>query len=87
MPGCGRGGLGFESRRSPSSIRIGDPGPLHARLDVDPELRFKPDPTPSWDDDLVGELARLGCVDVVARKGCYRNANVAMTRRPACTAA
>jgi hypothetical protein len=64
-----------------ASIRIGDPpslGPLHARLDVDPELRFKLDPTPSWDDDLVGELARLGCVDVVDMKGCYRNANVAM---------
>jgi L-alanine-DL-glutamate epimerase-like enolase superfamily enzyme len=64
-----------------ASVRIGDPpslGPLHARLGVDPELRFKLDPTPSWDDDLVGELARLGCVDVVDMKGCYRNANVAM---------
>jgi L-alanine-DL-glutamate epimerase-like enolase superfamily enzyme len=64
-----------------ASVRIGDPpslGPLHARLGADPELRFKLDPTPGWDDDLVEELARLGCVDVVDMKGCYRNANVAM---------
>ena len=64
-----------------ASIRIGDPpslGPLRALLGVDSELRFKLDPTPSWDDDLVGELARLGCVDVVDMKGWYRNVNVAM---------
>jgi hypothetical protein len=64
-----------------ASTRIGDPpnlAPLHALLDVDPELRFKLDPTPDWDDDLVEELARLGCVDVVDMKGCYRNVNVAM---------
>ena len=64
-----------------ASIRIGDPpslGPLHALLGVDPELRFKLDPTPSWDDDVVGELARLGRVDVVDMKGWYRNVNVAM---------
>jgi hypothetical protein len=64
-----------------ASIRIGDPPslvPLHALLGADSELRFKLDPTPSWDDDLVGQLARLGCVDVVDMKGCYRNVNVAM---------
>ena len=64
-----------------ASIRIGEPpslGPLHARLGVDPQLRFKLDPTPGWDDDLVGELARLGCVDVVDMKGSYRNVTVAM---------
>jgi hypothetical protein len=64
-----------------ASVRIGDPaslGPLHALLGVNPELRFKLDPTPGWDDDLVGELARLGCVDVVDMKGWYRNVNVAM---------
>ena len=64
-----------------ASIRIGDPPsllPLHVRLGMDPGLRFKLDPTPSWDDDFVGELARLGCVDVIDLKGCYRNVNVAM---------
>jgi hypothetical protein len=63
------------------SVRIGDPPslvPLHLRLGVDPGLRFKLDPTPGWNDDLVGALARLGCVDVIDLKGCYRNANVAM---------
>jgi len=64
-----------------ASLRIGEPpslGPLHARLVADPGLRFKLDPTPGWDDDLVGELARLGCVDVVDMKGYYRKANVAI---------
>jgi hypothetical protein len=64
-----------------ASVRIGDPPsllPLHVRLGVDPGLRFKLDPTPDWDDDLVAELARLGCVDVIDLKGCYRNASVAM---------
>jgi L-alanine-DL-glutamate epimerase-like enolase superfamily enzyme len=64
-----------------ASLRIGDPpslGPLHALLGADPELRFKLDPTPGWDDDLVGELARLRCVDVVDMKGSYRNASVAV---------
>jgi hypothetical protein len=64
-----------------ASIRIGDPPslyPLRALLRVDPKLRFKLDPTASWDDELVGELARMGCVDVVDMKGWYRNLNVAM---------
>jgi hypothetical protein len=63
------------------SVRIGDPpslAPLQARCGIDPSLHFKLDPTLGWDDDLVRELARLGCVDVVDMKGCYRNANVAM---------
>jgi hypothetical protein len=64
-----------------ASIRIGEPpslGPVKTLLDADPALRFKLDPTPSWDDELVGELARLGCVEVVDMKGRYRNLNVAM---------
>ena len=64
-----------------ASVRLGDPpslGPLHALRDINPELRFKLDPTPGWDDDLVSELARLGCVDVIDMKGWYRNVAVAM---------
>jgi len=64
-----------------ASVRIGDPPsllPLHVWLGMDPGLRFKLDPTPDWDDDLVGELARLGCVDVIDLKGSYRNVTVAM---------
>jgi hypothetical protein len=64
-----------------ASIRIGDPpslAPLRALLGVNPTLRFKLDATPTWDDDLVGVLAQLGCVDVVDMKGWYRNVSVAM---------
>jgi hypothetical protein len=64
-----------------ASIRLGDPPslvPLQVLLGVNPELRFKLDPTTSWDDNLVEGLARLGCVDVVDMKGCYRNTSVAM---------
>jgi L-alanine-DL-glutamate epimerase-like enolase superfamily enzyme len=63
------------------STRLGDPAslaPLHALHRVDPRLRFKLDPTPSWDDALLAELAALACVDVVDMKGLYRNATVAM---------
>jgi L-alanine-DL-glutamate epimerase-like enolase superfamily enzyme len=64
-----------------ASIRIGDPPdlrPLRAWLGEDPGLRFKLDPTPSWDDGVVAELAQLGCVDVIDLKGSYRNLTVAM---------
>ena len=64
-----------------ASVRIGDPPsltPIAARRTMDPELHFKLDPTESWDDELVRDLASRGCVDVVDMKGCYRNATVAM---------
>jgi L-alanine-DL-glutamate epimerase-like enolase superfamily enzyme len=64
-----------------ASIRVGDPPDLtilRALLDDNPQLRFKLDPTPSWDDAVVGELAELGCVDIVDLKGSYRNLTVAM---------
>jgi hypothetical protein len=64
-----------------ASIRLGEPpslAPLRELLAVAPGLRFKLDPTPGWDEALVGELADLGCVDVIDLKGRYRHANVAM---------
>ncbi|CAA9537335.1 MAG: hypothetical protein AVDCRST_MAG79-1506 [uncultured Thermoleophilia bacterium] len=64
-----------------ASIRLGEPPsllPLRALLSVAPGMRFKLDPTPGWDAGLVGELARLDCVDVIDLKGSYRHANVAM---------
>jgi L-alanine-DL-glutamate epimerase-like enolase superfamily enzyme len=67
------------------SIRLGDPanlGPLRALRRVDPSLHFKLDPTASWDDDRLAELASLACVDVVDMKGHYRNATVAMEADP-----
>jgi len=64
-----------------ASVRIGDPPsllPLLAWLRDDPALRFKLDPTTGWDDQVVAELARLGCVDIVDLKGAYDNVSVAM---------
>src|SRR3954451_19256936 len=68
-----------------ASVRTGEPpslSPIHARLAVDPGLRFKLDPTPDWDDGLVAELAHLDCVAVIDLKGWYRNATVAMDADP-----
>jgi len=67
------------------STRIGDPAslaPVRALRNLDPSLHFKLDPTPSWDDDLLAELASLACVDVVDMKGHYRNTSVAMDSDP-----
>jgi hypothetical protein len=67
------------------SIRLGDPAnldPLRGLRRMDPGLRFKLDPTATWDDELLAELALLACVDVVDMKGLYRNATVAMSPDP-----
>ena len=67
------------------SLRIGHPAslaPVRALRRVNPSLHFKLDPTTSWDDDLLAELASLACVDVVDMKGHYRNAAVAMDPNP-----
>jgi L-alanine-DL-glutamate epimerase-like enolase superfamily enzyme len=56
------------------SLRLGEPPtlwPLHARLELYPGLRFKLDPTSSWDDALVEQLARTGAVDSVDFKAYY----------------
>ncbi len=63
------------------SIRLGEPAsvaPLHAMRAVDPGLRFKLDPTASWDDAILSELVSLDGVDVIDMKGHYRNATVAI---------
>jgi len=67
------------------SIRLGEPAslaPLRAMRSMDPSLHFKLDPTASWDDGLLAELASLACVDVVDMKGHYRNRAVAMDPDP-----
>jgi hypothetical protein len=67
------------------STRIDDAGGLDALRtlrDLVPTLRFKLDPVPSWNDDLLAELVSLACVDVVDMKGLYRNAAVAMEPEP-----
>ncbi len=57
-----------------ASLRLGEPPslqPLLARLQIAPGLRFKLDPTPSWDDELIARLVSLGAVDSVDLKGQY----------------
>lgn len=56
------------------SFGLGRPpslAPLHARLAVDPDMRFKLDASPDWTDALCAELAGTGRVDVVDLKGYY----------------
>ena len=56
------------------SIRIGEPAsaaPVHELLEREPSLRFKLDPTPSWDAAVVADLAATGAVDCCDLKGLY----------------
>jgi L-alanine-DL-glutamate epimerase-like enolase superfamily enzyme len=70
------GALGREARPLTFvvSLRLGEPAtiaPLEARLAKYPGLRFKLDPTASWDDALVAQLVQTGAVDSVDLKGLY----------------
>ena len=56
------------------SLRLGEPPsmePLRKRLDAYPGLRFKLDPTSSWEEPLVAELAATGAVESVDFKAYY----------------
>jgi hypothetical protein len=56
------------------SLRLGEPpslDPLKRRLAIAPQMRFKLDPTLSWDDALISELVALHVVDSVDLKGFY----------------
>jgi L-alanine-DL-glutamate epimerase-like enolase superfamily enzyme len=56
------------------SLRLGEPPtlePLRRRSDPYPGLRFKLDPTSSWDEALIDELVATGAVDSVDFKGLY----------------
>jgi L-alanine-DL-glutamate epimerase-like enolase superfamily enzyme len=56
------------------SLRLSEPpslAPLRSRLDLYPGLRFKLDPTSSWDEALIAELVATGAVDSVDFKGYY----------------
>jgi L-alanine-DL-glutamate epimerase-like enolase superfamily enzyme len=68
--------LGREARavRFVVSMRLGEPPslePLRRRLELYPGLRFKLDPTSSWDEELIAELIDTGAVDSVDFKGLY----------------
>ncbi len=63
-----------ESVRFVVSLRLGEPPtiePLRERLAAYPSLRFKLDPTSSWDESLISELVATGAVDSVDFKGYY----------------
>jgi hypothetical protein len=56
------------------SLRLGEPPsiePVSTRLALYPGLRFKLDPTSSWDERLIAELRATGAVDSVDFKGLY----------------
>jgi L-alanine-DL-glutamate epimerase-like enolase superfamily enzyme len=56
------------------SLRLGEPPslePLRKRLALDPGLRFKLDPTSSWDERLLAQLATTGAVESVDFKAYY----------------
>jgi hypothetical protein len=57
------------------SSRMGDPPtiePVTRRLARYPDLRFKLDGTPDWDDGLIEGLIATGAVDSIDFKGLYR---------------
>ena len=56
------------------SLRLGEPpslDPVRSRLEQYPGLRFKLDPTSSWDEALIADLLTTGAVDSVDFKGYY----------------
>ncbi len=56
------------------SLRLGEPPtaePIRRWLERYPQLRFKLDPTSSWDERLIAELLATGAVDSVDFKGLY----------------
>jgi L-alanine-DL-glutamate epimerase-like enolase superfamily enzyme len=67
-------GRGPEPVRFVVSLRLGEPpsmDPLSRRLEMYPSLRFKLDPTSSWNEELIAELVRSGAVESVDFKGYY----------------
>jgi L-alanine-DL-glutamate epimerase-like enolase superfamily enzyme len=68
------------------SLRLGEPPsmePLRRRLQMYPGLRFKLDPTSSWDGALIAELVGTGAVDSVDFKGLYHGSIVDQPADPA----
>jgi hypothetical protein len=68
-----------------SSKRLVDPqsaDQIRAWLAVYPGLRFKLDPTSTWDERLIAELAATGAVDSVDLKGAYKGTAVDLPPDP-----
>jgi hypothetical protein len=73
--------LGREPRpvRFVVSLRLGEPPslePIERLLALYPSLRFKLDPTSSWDQPLIAALVATGAVDSVDFKGLYHGSIV-----------
>ncbi|HEV8602505.1 MAG TPA: hypothetical protein VGQ68_03820 [Gaiellaceae bacterium] len=77
--------------REPSSVtfvsskRLADPqsvDQIRPWLDLYPGLRFKLDPTSTWDDRLIEDLAATGAVDSVDLKGAYKGTPVDLPPDP-----
>ena len=67
------------------SLRLGEPpsmNPIRSRLERYPQLRFKLDPTSSWDDALIAQLQASGVVDSVDFKGFYQGTIVEQPADP-----
>jgi hypothetical protein len=61
------------------SLRLGDPPsiePVQRRLELYPSMRFKLDPTSSWDGRLVEELVQTNAVVTLDLKGAYEGTAV-----------
>jgi L-alanine-DL-glutamate epimerase-like enolase superfamily enzyme len=68
------------------SLRLGEPPslePVTRRMEHYPTLRFKLDPTVSWDDALVADLVATGAVDSLDFKGLYEGTIVDQPADPA----
>ena len=68
------------------SLRLGEPPslePVTRRLERYRTLRFKLDPTASWDDEIVAGLVATGAVDSVDFKGLYTGTPVDAPADPA----
>jgi hypothetical protein len=68
------------------SLRLGEPPslePVTRRLERYPTLRFKLDPTLSWDDALIADLVATEAVDSVDFKGLYEGTPVDLPADPA----
>ncbi len=68
------------------SVNLGEPAhtdSLHALLARYPDLRLKLDVAPSWDDQLLGELAELNAVDTIDFKGFTPDLGDALPADPA----
>ncbi len=61
----------------------GEPDRVHDLLEAYPDVEFKLDPTPEWDDDLVATLSETGAVRVLDLKGLYEDTDVDVEPEPA----